>query len=286
MKSLGKTLAALVLIPVLVSGCAAFGDRMKGDTTSCVLVGAAAGAGFTALIDGGVGGALVGALAGAVMGDVICGAGVEPDEDGDGVPDSRDKCPGTPAGVKVFANGCPLDTDADGVPDYLDKCPGTPRGATVNADGCPTDGDGDGVYDGIDKCPNTPAGVKVEADGCPAVGDVLVTIDDINFDFDSAKLRPEAKPTLDDAVWRNKSSSVPNPTIKLVGHTDSTGPADYNMKLSMRRAKAVMDYLVAAGINAGMLSIDGKGEEMPRASNATREGRAMNRRVEAILTSK
>ena len=126
MKNVGKALAALVLIPVLVSGCSALGDRMSGSTTSCVLIGAAAGAGASAVMDGGVGGALIGGLAGAVMGDVICGASAaEPDEDGDGVPDSRDKCPGTPAGVKVFANGCPLDTDADGVPDYLG--PGTCR---------------------------------------------------------------------------------------------------------------------------------------------------------------
>jgi OOP family OmpA-OmpF porin len=259
------------------------GDRMSGDTTMCVVVGAVGGAGATLLVDGGFG-AVLGGLAGAVMGDVICGAGFEPDEDGDGVPDSRDKCPGTPKGVKVFSNGCPLDTDADGVPDYLDKCPDTPRGATVDANGCPKDGDGDGVYDGIDKCPNSPAGSKVEADGCPAVGDVLVTIDDVNFDFDSAKLRPEAKPVLDDGVKRLQSS--PSVTIKLVGHTDSTGPADYNMKLSERRAKSVMDYLVAAGVSASRITMEGKGEDMPRASNATREGRAMNRRVEGVLVSK
>jgi len=283
MKSLGKALAAVVLVPALVSGCSAMGDRMSGDTTMCMVVGAVGGAGATLLADGGVG-AVVGGLAGAVMGDVICGAGFEPDEDGDGVPDSRDKCPGTPKGVKVFSNGCPLDTDADGVPDYLDKCPNTPRGATVDANGCPSDGDGDGVYDGIDKCPATPAGVKVEADGCPAVGDVIVTIEDVNFDFDSAKLRPQSQAFLDGAASRLVSS--PSIDIKLVGHTDSTGPADYNMGLSERRAKSVMDYLISKGVSASRLTMEGKGETMPRATNATREGRAMNRRVEAVLVSK
>ncbi|MEJ7661631.1 MAG: thrombospondin type 3 repeat-containing protein [Hymenobacter sp.] len=49
-----------------------------------------------------------------------------PDADGDGVTDADDKCPNTPAGVKVDATGCPLDADGDGVADYLDKCPDTP----------------------------------------------------------------------------------------------------------------------------------------------------------------
>ncbi|MEW6489505.1 MAG: OmpA family protein [Thermodesulfobacteriota bacterium] len=93
------------------------------------------------------------------------------DSDGDGVPDYLDKCPGTPAGVKVDASGCPLDSDGDGVPDYLDKCPGTPANVRVDASGCPLDSDGDGVPDHLDKCPGTPRGVRVDASGCPIVLD-------------------------------------------------------------------------------------------------------------------
>ncbi|HOG17609.1 MAG TPA: outer membrane beta-barrel domain-containing protein [Syntrophales bacterium] len=89
------------------------------------------------------------------------------DSDGDGVADSSDKCPGTPAGVKVDLNGCPLDMDGDGVYDYLDKCPDTPKGVKVDKDGCPLDTDRDGVADYRDNCPSTPAGVKVDKDGCP-----------------------------------------------------------------------------------------------------------------------
>jgi len=103
-------------------------------------------------------------------------AGVAVDKDGcpldtdkDGVPDYLDKCPNTPAGVAVDQNGCPLDTDKDGVPDYLDKCPGTPAGVAVDQDGCPLDTDKDGVPDYLDKCPGTPAGAKVDASGCPEV---------------------------------------------------------------------------------------------------------------------
>ena len=59
------------------------------------------------------------------------------DSDGDGVVDSKDKCPDTPQGVKVDAVGCPIDTDGDGVPDYLDRCPDTPKNLMVDKDGCP-----------------------------------------------------------------------------------------------------------------------------------------------------
>lgn len=93
------------------------------------------------------------------------------DSDGDGVPDSSDKCPGTPAGVKVDASGCPLDSDGDGVLDNQDQCPNTPAGTAVGTNGCPLDSDGDGVPDYLDKCPNTPAGVKVDASGCPLATD-------------------------------------------------------------------------------------------------------------------
>lgn len=77
--------------------------------------------------------------------------GTAKDSDKDGVSDSKDNCPNTPAKVKVDAKGCPLDADADGVYDYLDKCPDIAGGG--NASGCP-DKDGDGVNDAEDECPN------------------------------------------------------------------------------------------------------------------------------------
>jgi len=126
------------------------------------------------------------------------------DEDGDGVSDKKDKCPGTPPGVAVDENGCPLDRDGDGVPDYKDDCPDQPGVAKFN--GCPdTDGDGipdkdddcptvaglakfkgcpdtdeDGVPDPKDKCPNTPKGCAVDANGCPldSDGDGVIDCED------------------------------------------------------------------------------------------------------------
>ncbi|MGQ0620977.1 MAG: thrombospondin type 3 repeat-containing protein [Panacagrimonas sp.] len=93
------------------------------------------------------------------------------DTDGDGVLDRKDKCPNTPKGVQVYADGCPVDLDQDGVPDYLDKCPNTPPGSPVDANGCPFDSDGDGVPDHLDQCPGTPANTKIDGKGCPLDSD-------------------------------------------------------------------------------------------------------------------
>jgi outer membrane protein OmpA-like peptidoglycan-associated protein len=102
------------------------------------------------------------------------------DADGDGVPDSRDRCPATPLGASVDRNGCPTDSDGDHVYDGLDQCPNTPAGATVDAKGCPSDADHDGVVDGIDQCPNTPAGATVDAKGCPTDSDKDGVLDGID----------------------------------------------------------------------------------------------------------
>ncbi len=100
------------------------------------------------------------------------------DSDGDGVPDTADQCPATPAGAAVDDRGCAAgsepDSDGDGVPDDVDDCPNTPSTVQVNAQGCPIgdpnaeDTDGDGVGDDIDQCPNTPPGASVDANGCAA----------------------------------------------------------------------------------------------------------------------
>ena len=95
------------------------------------------------------------------------------DSDSDGVPDSLDQCPNTPAGAVVDSTGCeppPGDNDADGVNDDTDECPATPIGATVDGVGCPMDSDGDGVYDGIDQCADTASGTSVNSLGCPLTG--------------------------------------------------------------------------------------------------------------------
>lgn len=89
------------------------------------------------------------------------------DEDHDGVNDSLDKCPGTPAGIEVGRDGCPLDFDQDGVPDFKDMCPNTLPNTGVDSVGCAMDEDRDGVPDNRDKCPLTPKNAPVDTTGCP-----------------------------------------------------------------------------------------------------------------------
>jgi iron complex outermembrane receptor protein len=173
----------------------------------------------------------------------------------------------------------PPDTDGDGVIDANDKCPGTPAGAKVDANGCELDADKDGVVDRLDKCPGTPAGIKVDANGCEIEEIVLRGV---LFDTDKATLKGSSTAILDSVVDILKQR--PGAKVELRGHTDSVGKDAYNMKLSQRRAQAVVDYLVSKGIPAENLTAKGFGETNPIASNDTAEGREQNRRVTLQFT--
>lgn len=181
---------------------------------------------------------------------------------------------------KVATTAAPAaDADGDGVPDSRDRCPNTPRGVRVDANGCPIDSDGDGVADYQDRCPGTPAGAKVDARGCEIMGNVTINVTTDHFAFDSAELKPAMKSELDSVVSKVNASKG-SEQLEIVGHTDSTGPEAYNQGLSERRAQAAADYLAGQGISPSMMTVKGMGESQPVADNATREGRAMNRRVE------
>lgn len=208
--------------------------------------------------------------------------GCELDSDGDGVKDSQDKCPGTPAGMSVNADGCPMDSDGDGVADDKDKCPGTPAGAKVDATGCELDGDNDGVVDRLDECPNSAPGVQVDIKGCEIKEEIA--LQGVNFESNSDRLLPGATSVLDDAV----STLKKNPTIKfeVAGHTDSDGAADYNAGLSARRATTVHDFLASNGIAENRMTVRGYGEAQPIADNSTAAGKAQNRRVVLRITER
>jgi outer membrane protein OmpA-like peptidoglycan-associated protein len=243
------------------------------------------------------------------------------DSDGDGVPDYLDKCPGTPVEARGFVDkdGCPLDSDGDGVPDYLDKCPNTPAEAKgmVDKNGCPLDSDGDGVPDYLDKCPNTPAAAKgfVDKNGCPldtdgdGIPDYLdkcPTIPGVAANHGCPEIKPEVKKLFKKAMQGIqfesgkaiiKRLSFPilndiatvltnNPTylIEVQGHCDNTGNPEENLILSNERALAVKNYLIGKGIDEKRMTSKGYGDTMPIGDNKTSWGRALNRRVEFIVS--
>jgi outer membrane protein OmpA-like peptidoglycan-associated protein len=98
------------------------------------------------------------------------------------------------------------------------------------------------------------------------------------FDFDSAQLRPETAQLVREIALMLQQN--PNWTILIAGHTDSTGGADHNMRLSEQRAASVKQALVSSGVAAGRLQTVGHGMSKPKADNSTLAGRAINRRVE------
>ena len=215
------------------------------------------------------GGAKKAAVAeGSAVQQAAAPAAVIMDSDKDGVPDDRDKCPGTPAGVAVDRDGCPPDADKDGVPDYLDKCPGTPIGVSVDKDGCPP------------PPPPVVQETRSQAEKAREIQEKGRTTLKVFFAFDKSEIKKNSFEEIDDMVAVLKKYPALNITIE--GHTDNVGSAAYNKKLSQQRAEAVKKYMVIkGGIDAKRLNAVGFGLEKPIATNGTKEGRAKNRRVEA-----
>ena len=227
-----------------------------------------------------------------------------PDTDGDGVADTDDECPNEPG--PAANNGCPVrDRDGDGIPDDNDDCPDEAGLAALNGcpdrdddgiadkdDDCPDDAglrrfggcpdsDGDGVRDPDDACPST-AG-PASNNGCPVIEaedqeTLEFAMQAVQFEHGSARLTRASYAILDDIVdILNKYNEY---RLEISGHTDDTGAADFNQRLSERRAKACFDYLVSRNISVRRLSYVGFGEERPIADNTSRSGRQLNRRVE------
>jgi OOP family OmpA-OmpF porin len=181
------------------------------------------------------------------------------DADRDGIPDPVDACPGTPAGARVDASGCPLDDDHDGVPNGLDQCPRTPRGMPVDGSGCSPlrDSDADGVPDGVDSCADTPQGQRVDSRGCPTDEPMAraippLQLQDVVFRTKSVQLSAESL-----EVLRDISTSLkiwPEVTVTIAGERDP-GAAPDDRDLGIRRAESVQAYLVAQGVPAKQLRV-------------------------------
>ncbi len=193
------------------------------------------------------------------------------DSDGDGVMDRLDKCPNTPIGIAVDGSGCPLPPPPV-VPVQLsldnNECP-------IKIDGA--DRDRDGILDSMDQCPNTPCDFSVDSKGCP----IKATLR-IHFQTDKAYITDYSRPKVErfaQFLLNNKGSNV-----HIVGHTDWRGSDGYNMVLSKKRAASIRKALIEYGVSASRITSTGKGESEPIADNNTKEGMALNRRIEVTLT--
>jgi outer membrane protein OmpA-like peptidoglycan-associated protein len=215
--------------------------------------------------------------------------GCELDTDHDGVPDYKDHCPNTPAEAigMVDENGCELDTDGDGVADYRDACPNTTPHAIgfVDAHGCELDSDTDGVPDYMDECPHV-FGVSANK-GCPEIKREVrqllqKAMQGIEFETGKATIKRKSYPLLDQIAQIFIDNS--NYIIEVQGHTDNTGNAEVNQRLSEQRANAVMKYLISKGVPAERMTAVGYGQNVPLADNKTAAGRQKNRRVEFKIT--
>jgi OOP family OmpA-OmpF porin len=216
------------------------------------------------------------------------------DSDGDGVMDSYDKNNKTPEGAIVDGGGNAMDTDGDGVADYVDQerlsiC------TEVDENGVALDTDGDNVPNCKDAEPNSKAGAQVDVNGktintlgavaaptedgaAPAAG-ADVGLPSVYFDLNATSIKYTNYPMLTEVAKFLKKN--PDAKLAIVGHTDTTGPADFNKKLGEKRAKAVVDHLVKIyGIDAGRLSTVSKGN-----SELLAKGKAgVNRRVDFLLS--
>jgi len=137
--------------------------------------------------------------------------------------------------------------------------------------------DRDGVEDRLDQCPATPCDFSVDGYGCP----VKTTLK-VNFTTASDQINQNSMVKVN--RFANFLLSHKGSLVKIVGHTDSVGAAEKNMNLSYRRANSIVRALIQRGVSASRLEADGRGESMPIASNNTIGGKAMNRRIEAILS--
>ena len=186
------------------------------------------------------------------------------------------------AGLEVVLGGHLAPTVA--VPPMQEPLVDTAPVVVVESD---LDSDGDGVPDSIDTCPGTPMNVVVDERGCPVPVDITDELKmelRVFFDNDKSAIKNQYKPEI--AKVAEKMREYPNSTARVEGHASKTGPsARYNQRLSEARAVAVKSMLTNEfGIAPNRLSTVGYGYDQPIADNNTEEGRAMNRRVYAIIT--
>lgn len=178
--------------------------------------------------------------------------------------------------LRKFGNSGQLekDGDGDGIPDFADICPDTPNGVPVSQNGCPAQ--------------TTVVKVVKEADQNSVVNNddasqkhLAGNLDNILFDFDRFELKSRYYSDLDKIAAMLRQN--PDTKIEIQGHTDNIGTAEYNQRLSEKRAGTIKNYLVEKGIAKERLFPRGFGFTISRAPNESETGRALNRRVEFAL---
>lgn len=151
--------------------------------------------------------------------------------------------------------------------------PAPPRPAPMPA--AAVDTDGDGVLDPEDACPNTLKKARVDSRGC-------WTLSDLRFEVNGAAIEPGFTASLQEDIEVLRAN--PDVRIRIDGHTDSDGPAAYNLDLSARRAESVRDYFVnVGGLSKDRFETKGFGETRPIAPNDTPANKRRNRRVELTI---
>lgn len=201
------------------------------------------------------------------------------DGDQDGIADANDQCLSTPVGVAIDETGCGLDGDSDGIADYRDECAQTPPNVQVDGLGCPSDQDGDGIADYEDSCPASASNTLIDETGCE-----LQVSENISFQPNSSDLDPTSLSQIEEIATFLKRYQQ---TIAIIeGHSDSSGEAAYNKRLSELRAAQVKQILINQfNISADRLQAEGFGDSRPIATNETLEGRQENRRVTAKIVT-
>lgn len=179
----------------------------------------------------------------------------------------------------------PSDSDNDGVIDSQDRCPDTPAGENVDMNGCTIvlDDDRDGVSNENDKCPGTSAGAKVDDDGCYITITETKEINlNVEFENNAATVSPGSYSEISKVA--EFMQEYPTTDVTLEGHSDDRGEASYNQQLSQQRAAAVGDVLVERfGVDRSRVSATGYGESRPLVPNTSEANRAQNRRVTAQI---
>jgi OOP family OmpA-OmpF porin len=134
--------------------------------------------------------------------------------------------------------------------------------------------DRDGIDDQFDRCPRTPLGAHVDDRGCWVIVDTV-------FQTNRSQIRTDQEGALDQAILVLQANS--GLRVRLDGHTDDTGAAEYNFNLAEKRARSVRAYIIAHGIEADRLEVRSFGATRPIKANDTPAGRSQNRRVELSI---